>query len=896
MTNALKEFWEQDILKRKELPEISDEEVVYPFPLDNGATVDIRFKKTRHNKKLGVMQPIEDWWKTASPKNRAILFKRKLKEQYDMSAKGYASALIGRIADESTWGAATWLGHRLAAAFDKGEGSFGDKVKRASASERVGRTMGEAITPKSMALAEGTGLAINPFMVHPLIRGAGRISRGAGRTPGLQGVTSRAGINTRNLAPTSPRAVNYGVLNPAVTQHPGRFASVGEAAGKGALWGYAANALNRDTGEINIDPAAARSGAEFAGGIQAILNAAGPVGRALSRAVPRSERPAPTIEGALPGETFKDSDFARRRLAAAHEDFSTIDSLFGESIDPTVNMRQAHDAALREGVGTFGNTANIPSLLGPQAEALAVQSAKVAPRSGQPLMDEIAGNAARQRERLHGGLLDSANVPRETAEQSLALEREAVEQASSTHRDLAYRESVPMTGSINSLKAFDGWDKIYRSTRSDRKSQVKGSDDPLLTYDPDNGMPNLLPKSFNDFIDGFRYIPIRQYNKLVNKHGGDLPFEKVEVDGKAVRVNADGVKVKKPTHYKVKLKNPSGDIRTLHALRIKLDRSFNQGDLVDTPVWLKKQTRNSMDRLVKKDIDMVAHDSQVANLKAMEEAAKRGAEAGKSTQTYWKANEQYRTNPDTNLTTKNDERRTFRQSFLDNIRDGGVTVGDITTGKFGELKERLRLVFDDLPNADAAYNKFLSGLAKEEKAAGLAGRFGRFASLVDIPTMAAKDRASQILRLTAKVPAYMFSAEFGMQRDFMEHWKSLMKGMTKGEASAINRISMLKPGTPEFAKEIDELQKIYLRTKQTKKFKTAQNIGAFMAEVVHEHDENYALMSQAGPRHSRADQQEKKINPATRAAESIFDTAGEYAGDIWEWGSNVVIPKKKRPQ
>ena len=141
----------------------------------------------------------------------------------------------------------------------------------------------------------------------------------------------------------------------------------------------------------------------------------------------------------------------------------------------------------------------------------------------------------------------------------------------------------------------------------------------------------------------------------------------------------------------------------------------------------------------------------------------------------------------------------------------------------------------------------------------------------------------------------MFSAEFGMQRDFMEHWKSLMKGMTKGEASAINRISMLTPGTPEFAREIGELQKIYLRTKQTKKFKTAQNIGAFMAEVVHEHDENYGLMSQAGPRHSRPDQQEKKINPATRAAESIFDTAGEYAGDIWEWGSNVVIPKKKRP-
>jgi len=782
----------------------------------------------------------------------------------------YASALIGRIADESTWGAATWLGHRLAAALDKGEGSFGDKVERASASERVGRTMVQALNPNSTAFAEGVGLITNPLMVHPLIRGAGRISRG------------------RNLAPTSPRAVNYGVLNPAVTAHPGRLASVGEAAGKGALWGYGANVLNNDTGEVNIDPDSARSGAEFAGGIQAVLNAAGPVGRALGTVIPRGGRPPGS---ALPGETLQDSDFGRRRLAAAHEDFSTIDSLFGKSIDPTVQMRQAHEDALREGVGTFGNTANIPSLLGPQAEALAVQSAKLAPRSGQRLMDQAAENAALQRERLHGGLLDSANVPPSTAEQSLALRNARVEATSGRRRDAAYEQSVPMTGSIDSLKSFSGWKKLYESVKTDRTAQVKGSENPLPRYDPDNGMTNLLPNSFNDFIDGFRYIPIRKFNKLLNKHGGDLPFERVEVkgaDGKTQYAKVGG-------EYKVKLKNPSGDIRTLHALRKKLDPAFEKGDLVDTPMDLKKETRNSIDRLLKRDIDMTAHDAQVHTLKAMEGAAKRGAEAGKSTQTFWKANRQYRTNPESNRATKNDERRLFRQGLLDDIRDAGVTVGDITSRKFGELKERLRLVFDGLPNADAAYNKFLAGLAKEEKAAGLSGRLGRHASAVEIPSMAIKHRASQILRLTAKIPAYMFSAEFGMQRDFMEKWKYLMKGMTKGEASAINRISMLKPGTPEFAKEMKELQKIYLRTKQTKKFRTAQNIGAFMAESVHEHDENYALMSQAGPRHSRPDQQEKKINPATRAAGSIFDAATEYGGILGNWAGNVVIPKKKRP-
>jgi hypothetical protein len=768
--------------------------------------------------------------------------------------------------------------------------------------------MAQALNPNSMALAEGTGVAINPLMAHPLIKAAGK---GASALKGadLGGRLRRHVLGDLRTSASAVPRVNYGVVNPAVVAHPGRLVSMGEAAGKGGLWGYAANALNRDTGEINIDPAAARSGAEFAGLIQAILNSAGPVGRALGTVIPRGGRPP--AGSALPGETLQDSDFARRRLAAAHEDFSTIDSLFGESIDPTVQMRQAHDAALREGVGTFGNTANIPSLLGPQAEALAVQSAKLAPRSGQRLMDQAAKNAALQRERLHGGLSDSANVPPSTAEQSLALRNARVEATSGARRDAAYEQSVPVTGSINSLKSFSGWRKIYERIRGERAAQVGGSEDALPKYDPDTGMPNLLPESFDDFIDGVRYMKIRQYNKELRKHGSNLPYEHAllvphrgNVSGNYVTVNSKGKTLTakqveegvKPTHYKVKLKNPSGDIRTLHSLREKLDEAFGEGgDLQRTAGKLKTQTRNSIHKLVKRDIDMTAHDAQVHTLKAMEGAAKRGAEAGKSTQTFWKANRQYRTNPESNRATKNDERRIFRQSLLDNIRDGGVTVGQITTGEFGELNKRLRLVFDGLPNANAAYNKFLAGLAKEEKAAGLSGRLGRHASAVEIPSMATRHRASQILRLTAKIPAYMFSAEFGMQRDFMESWKSLMKGMTKGEASAINRISMLKPGTPEFAKEMKELQKIYLRTKQTKKFRTAQNIGAFMAESVHEHDKNYALMSQAGPRHSRPDQQERKVYPATRAAESIFDAAAEYGGILGNWAGNVVIPKKRRP-
>ena len=463
MANILEEFWNQDILKRKELPEISAEEVVFPFPLDNGATVDIRFNKTRHNKELGEIQTIEDWWANASSRNRAILFKRKLKEQYDMSAKGYASALIGRIADEATWGAATWLGHNLSAALDKGEGSFGDKVQRSRDSARVERTMAQALNPNSMALAEGTGVAANPLMAHPLIKGVGSAAaRGASAAP----------------------RVDYGVLNPATIAHPGRLASIGEAAGKGALWGYGANALNNDTGEINIDPAAARSGAEFAGGIQGILNAAGPVGRALSRSVPRGERlPA---GNALPGETPQSSEFARLRLLQAHENASTADNLFASSIDPTAEMSQLHNAALREGVGTFGNTGSIPSLLGSQADALGVASAKLAPTSGQELMNQAARNAAAQRERLHGSILDSANVPPSTAEQSLALRNARVEATSGRRRDEANPRLVPVAGSIESLRNFEGWGKIYRSVRGDRAAQVKGSDNPLPRYDPDH--------------------------------------------------------------------------------------------------------------------------------------------------------------------------------------------------------------------------------------------------------------------------------------------------------------------------------------------------------------------------------------------------------------------------
>jgi hypothetical protein len=517
------------ILKRKKphiwtgSPHKDDGKKILTITLDNGAKLPLRFKPEEFDPEKGEMVQLGEYLATLNPQQSANLIEKAIKQQYDVSMLALASAAIGEFADGASFGVANWLGSHMAAAVGVGEGDYDARLQQARDSARVERTQAQSQHPNLMALAEGTGVAANPLTLLPFLGAAGK-GVSALKGANLGGRLERAVLgDLRTSASAAPR-VNYGVLNPAVVAHPGRLASMGEAAGKGATWGYAANALNRDTGEVNIDPAAARSGAEFAGGIQGLLNMAGPIGRALGRVVPRR----PQAGNALPGETLQNSDFARRRLAAAHEDFSTIDSLFGESIDPTVKMRQAHDAALREGVDTFGNIANIPSLLGPQAEALAVQSAKVAPRSGQRLMDMAAKNAALQRERLQAGLLDSANVPRETAEQSLALEREAVEQASATHRDLAYRESVPMTGSINSLKAFDGWDKIYRSIRSDRKSQVKGSDDPLPRYDPDNGMPNLLPKSFNDFIDGFRYIPIRQYNKLVNKHGGDLPFERVE--------------------------------------------------------------------------------------------------------------------------------------------------------------------------------------------------------------------------------------------------------------------------------------------------------------------------------------------------------------------------------
>jgi hypothetical protein len=301
-----------------------------------------------------------------------------------------------------------------------------------------------------------------------------------------------------------------------------------------------------------------------------------------------------------------------------------------------------------------------------------------------------------------------------------------------------------------------------------------------------------------------------------------------------------------------------------------------------------------MDNLIKQSPSMRKHDAQIHNTKEMEEAVKRGTAAVKSTipQPAELAGRRYRTNPDTNFATRNDQRRLFRQSFLDIIKGAGVTVKDITSGKLGELKEKLELVFDGLPKK--AYNDFLAKLGREKASSGLTGRLGEKASAIDVPSQT-ENTKTKILRLTAKVPAYMFSKEFGMQRDFMESWKTLLKSMTKGEASAINRISALKPGTPEYASEMRTLQGIYLKTKQVKKFRIAQNIGAFMAESVHEHDENYALMSQAGPRHSRTDQQERKINPATRAAESIFDAAGEYGGDIWNWLGDAPLKKKKRP-
>jgi hypothetical protein len=884
------------ILKRKEphiwtgSPHKDDGKKILTITLDNGVKLPLRFKPEVHDPEAGAMVQLGDFLATLNPQQSANLIEQKIKQQYDVSTLALASAAVGEFADGASFGIANWLGSHMAAAVGVGEGDYDARLQQARDSARVERTQAQSQFPNTMALAEGTGVAANPLMAHPLIKAVGKTVKGASAAP----------------------RVDYGVLNPALVAHPGRLASIGEAAGKGGLWGYAANAINNDTGEINIDPASARSGAEFAGGIQGLLNAAGPVGRLLSRAVPRSERPAPTID-AISGENAVDSNNARLRLLSAHKGNSLRDSLFGTDIDPTAQLAKAHDDALLGGVDSFGNTSNIPSLMGSQAENLAVGSANIAPVSGQRVMDQERILAAQQAGRLNTELGRTANVPSSrlynlegrTAEQSMNLRNARVERTSGRRRDEAYPDQVPLAGSINSLKTFRGWNKIYENIRGDRAAQVGGSQNPLPKYDPNTGMPNELPKSFNDFVDSFRYIPVRQYNTLSAKHGGDLPFERVKADKKFVKVTADGTKSKNPrlnTHYKVKLNERTGDIRTMHSLRKDLDTAFGEGgDLQRISGTLKEETRHSINNLIKQSPSMRKHDAQIHNTKEMEEAVKRGAAAVKSTtpQRAELAGRRYRTNPDTNFATRNDQRRLFRQSFLDIIRGAGVTVKDITSGRLGELKEKLELVFDGLPKNDkgqiVAYNDFLAKLGREKASSGLSSRLGEKASAVDVPSQT-ENTKTKILRLTAKVPAYMFSKEFGMQRDFMESWKTLLKTMTKGEASAINRISALRPGTPEYASEMKKLQGIYLKTKQVKKFRTAQNIGAFMAESVHEHDENYALMSQAGPRHSRTDQQERKINPATRAAESILDAAGDYGGDIWNWLGDATLKKRKRPQ
>ena len=109
-----------------------------------------------------------------------------------------------------------------------------------------------------------------------------------------------------------------------------------------------------------------------------------------------------------------------------------------------------------------------------------------------------------------------------------------------------------------------------------------------------------------------------------------------------------------------------------------------------------------------------------------------------------------------------------------------------------------------------------------------------------------------------------------------------MKEQTKEEAAALNRISTLKPGTKEFAKEVDELAKLYELGKKSQKMNAIKNIGAFMSRLTIEKPINYiggiGALEGSQPLQEEEGMRRSIYNPAElvqEGFESIFDAPYE---------------------
>lgn len=811
-------------MKRTDI-EYDYETVTREVPLGNGSVVPLSFKAygpviNREDADGNPLPPkfmsFDDMWSELDDWERADLITRKLRDQYELGPVDLAKGVLNRLANSATWELGDEVGSVMGAAMGFGEGeTFKERQENILKSERAQNELFEALYPTLSSVATGSGVALDPTIVL------------GGVTPAV-----RAAAGSVRPAMTTAQGVDLSVLNPATIGSGTGLGQVVEAGAKTGLY----------TGATNVG-----MGGEFGEGFYPGAGM-GSAAQTLINMVPR------TRGGPQPSRASTPEELARQRLIHASRMETSGNRLFPSvgGADPLLRDLQAQGVADAERLGV---PVSIPEALGREGSELQIEAARLAPTSGQKVADVLRNREAQASSRLRDEARQQSFPPDTLSAAEAQRAREAITDPIETElRQSAYGQRTTFTdsGVIGTLKAWPAWKELYNSVRNDRKTLVeanKGKPDYNRYWS--DGYPKLLPNNFNDFIDGIRYVPPRDYNRLVQQLGaGNLPFQPLRYTKKQAEnfnKNNPDKKVKEGDyikdssgHYKVELKNRDADYRTLHELRKAYDQKIPlQIDAGKINPEISNPQRNAVDRLIKTSEDMAKHDLSVQTRKSMEDSAKEGAKAAQISpgqrMEFAEADRLFRINDDAPQSLKNATREQFVRSFVDTLTNLKVSAKDILGDP--DMKLKINMIFNGLKNQDEAYKDFISRLEKERKMSSQQRAVGERISGTE--TTKETSATGTALRFLAKIPAYAFSAAFGLQRDFMESFRVVMKEQTKEEAAALNRISTLQPGTKEFAKEVDELAKLYELGKKSQEMKAIKNIGAFMSRLAITEDANY---------------------------------------------------------
>lgn len=844
--------------------------VTREVPLGNGSIVPLSFKAygpviNREDVDGNPLPPkfmsFDDMWSELDDWERADLITRKLRDQYELGPVDLAKGVLNRLANSATWELGDEIGSVMGAAVGFGEGeTFKERQENILKSERAQNELFEALYPRLSSVATGSGVALDPTIIL------------GGVTPAV-----RAAAGSVRPAMTTAKGVDYSVLNPATIGSGTGLGQVVEAGAKTGLYTGATNVGLGGEFDEGLYP-----GVGIGSGLQTVINM-----------IPKTRGGPQASRKSTPEELARQRLLHGSRMETAKGRANMLPSISGP--DPLLRDLQAQGVA---DPNRLGVPVTIPEALGREGSELQIASARLSPSSGQQVADDLYERGVEATSRLRDearqqsfppDTLSAAQAQRGTEDVSKLIEQ--------IQRDSAYgqRTTLTDTGSINVLKAWPTWGELYKSVVRDRETTV-GMNKGQAGYSRywSDGYPKLLPNNFNDFIDGVRYLPPRDYNRLVQQLGADnLPFESLkytEKQAKNINKNNPDKKVKEGDrikdasgHYKVRLKNRDADYRTLHELRMaygrKIPSEIKAGRI--NPDIASPQ-RNSIDSLVKVSEDMAKHDLSVQTRKRMEESALQGAKAAQISSgqriEFAEAERLFRINDDAPQVIKNATRQQFVRSFVDTLVNLQVSARDILGDP--DMKLKINLMFNGLKNQDEVYKDFMSRLGKERKMSlqqqALGERIGGTETTQEV------GKRGWFMRMAAKIPAYAFSAAFGLQRDFMESFRVVMKEQTKEEAAALNRISTLKPGTKEFAKEVDELAKLYELGKKSQKMNAIKNIGAFMSRLTIEKPINYiggiGALEGSQPLQEEEGMRRSIYNPAElvqEGFESIFDAPYE---------------------